>query len=103
MTAHTPGPWFVFEGRPCVGGPSGPIDADPAQKTAGIAMCGMRLRTEDEAMANARLIAAAPELLAELEKIVEDARRVECFRNKTVQAIANRAKLVIAKAKGESS
>jgi hypothetical protein len=65
---HTPGPWFIFGNRHCVGGPfvPGPGD-DPDQLTAGIAMCGMRLRTADECAANARLIAAAPAMLAALE------------------------------------
>lgn len=59
---HTPGPWFVFENGHCVGGP-GETEAG----TAGVALCGMRLRTPEEIAANARLIAAAPEMLAALE------------------------------------
>jgi hypothetical protein len=65
--AHTPGPWFVFGNGHCVGGPCEPGNGlldDPEQKTAGVAMCGMRLRTSEECEANAKLIAAAPDLLA---------------------------------------
>lgn len=65
MSESTPGPWSVLPNGVCVVGPfePGPGD-DPKQKTAGIAMCGMRLRTNEEAEANARLTAAAPDLLA---------------------------------------
>lgn len=59
---HTPGPWFVFGNGHCVGGPC--ERPGEAEQTGGIAMCGMRLRSPEEAAANARLIAAAPALLA---------------------------------------
>lgn len=70
---HTPGPWQVFTPQPeCVGGPVGPMGGTSAsQTTAGIAMCGMRLRTVEEQRANARLIAAAPTLKDLLETAVE--------------------------------
>ncbi|HEY1186933.1 MAG TPA: dATP/dGTP pyrophosphohydrolase domain-containing protein [Gemmata sp.] len=64
---HTPGPWFVFGNGHCVGGPVEPgngICDDQEQKTAGVAMCGMRLRPAEECAANAALIAQAPGLLA---------------------------------------
>lgn len=63
-TKHTPGPWFLF-GNPahCVGGPH------PENGTGGVAMCGMRLRSPEEAEANAKLIAAAPDLLITLHDV----------------------------------
>lgn len=93
---HTPGPWFLFGNDHCVGGPTN----DPEQPTAGIAMCAMRLRTPQETTANARLIAAAPDLLASLEEFV-------CYRggaNNPIedQYVMDRAEAVIAKAKGQS-
>jgi hypothetical protein len=66
----TPGPWFVFGNGHCVGGPFSGVGGEPGQATAGVAMCGMRLRTEEECEANARLIAAAPELLAVVNDLV---------------------------------
>lgn len=64
MSQHTPGPWVVFPDTLCVGGPFTPGPADePGQTTAGVALCGMRLRTREEARANARLVAACPDLL----------------------------------------
>lgn len=61
---HTPGPWFTFGNGHCVGGPESIEGAGQ-----GIAMCGMRARTPEEAEANARLIAAAPDLLSALQDI----------------------------------
>ena len=69
QSKHTPGPWFVFPGTYCVGGPFVPDPGDdPGQRTAAVAVCGTRLRFKAEAEANARLIAAAPDLLAACEE-----------------------------------
>lgn len=65
---HTPGPWFAFANATCVGGPVGILGNPSGADTAGIAHCGMALRTGNEVQANARLIAAAPEMLDELQK-----------------------------------
>lgn len=59
---HTPGPWFLFANGHCVGGPH----SDPKQEVAGIAMCSLHLRTDEENKANAQLIVTAPELKNEL-------------------------------------
>lgn len=84
---HTPGPW------------------NPASKDAieqGVYGCGYRIAkmTGGEIsrdIANARLIAAAPELLAELEMILSWARTEKApLRKQEQQRIAN----LIAKAKG---
>ncbi len=61
MSQHTPGPWF----KP---GMAVVLTADLEKK--GIADCRTVDLTDDEAHGNARLIAAAPELLAMLEKCV---------------------------------
>lgn len=57
MSAHTPGPWFIFGNKHCVG-------ASLVDETALIAMCGAARRTTQENEANARLVAVAPDLLA---------------------------------------
>lgn len=60
--AHTPGPWFV----------SGPFVGPRLSPTSGIQIKVARIggpETDDEAISNARLIAAAPEMLAALRKI----------------------------------
>lgn len=60
---HTPGPWDVFEGTVC-------IYTTTLEKGAGVAMAGMAARTPEEQQANARLIAAAPELLEAVELLL---------------------------------
>lgn len=68
MTKHTPGPWAV-----------NPINAqvDELRDGKAIPVCRMlwptELRGEDETLKNARLIAAAPEMLAALQRLVRDA------------------------------
>lgn len=69
---HTPGPWMVFPDSQCVAGPPGPMGtATPGVNSAGVAMCGMRLRTREEQEGNVRLIAAAPTLKDLLETAIE--------------------------------
>jgi hypothetical protein len=55
---HTPGPW-VADGV-CINGPDGMIGE-----------CGFGLRGDPEMQANARLMAAAPDLLAACERAKE--------------------------------
>ena len=62
MSAHTPGPWRVYEDDPFV-----------VVAGAGFSICGCEPGnpldvSSDAAVANAKLIAAAPKLLEELEK-----------------------------------
>jgi hypothetical protein len=89
---HTPGPWFLF-GNPahCVGGPH------PQNDTAGVAMCGMRLRTPEEGEANARLIAAAPDLLAACEEFEAYHQHGSLDQ---FPALCSQIRAAIAKAKG---
>lgn len=61
MSAHTPGPW-IATGRVISGGNPEFLICETT--------CGRSLRDED--LANARLIAAAPDLLAALIEAVKD-------------------------------
>ena len=84
---HTPGFWFVAQGRVC------------AQD--GTVVCDARSRhAEAERDANARLIAAAPELLAALEKTAAVFGWQSPNANPTVDAAIAAARAAIAKAKG---
>jgi hypothetical protein len=109
MSKSTPGPWFVFGNGHCVGGPFTQTDHagvcdDPEQKTAGVAMCGMRLRTAEEAEANALLIAAAPEMFSALRSWVAIFEREGAYVSPLVAAALRETQDAIAKAqKGEAS
>ena len=78
MSKHTPGPWRTFNGTDIF-----PDDADK-NGTRYIADCGMAGLTDNidynERMANAKLIAAAPQMLEALKAFVgleSDARLME--------------------------
>lgn len=93
---HTLGPWHVgMKPGPMIYGPHGEQIAD---------MRHPAMVDDDEHAANARLIAAAPELLAALLDCVE---LVESewtgFNNRDLSGgIAPRARAAIAKAKGQA-
>ena len=74
---HTPGPWFTFANATCVGGPAGILGNPSGADTAGVAHCGMALRTGDEVQANARLIAAAPAMALALQMLELGVARIE--------------------------
>lgn len=93
-TKHTPGPWVVMNGS---------LDVWNAEKTRRITAHPW-VDKDDESEANARLIAAAPDLLTALEIALP---YVESFDddNADLQTKANAAAVcaAIAKAKGEKS
>ena len=66
---HTPGPWFVHDLRG-MGGPISISCTTPDHITVADIGPGIE-NTEAEALANARLIAAAPGLLAERDRLLE--------------------------------
>ena len=97
MSEHTPGPWeFSYLNDTERPG----IEADRFSVVIfGVRAeddCGIHGRTEKEEIANARLIAAAPELLEALERL-RDAEKAP--RSEWIAALAN-ADSAIAKAKG---
>jgi hypothetical protein len=70
MRKHTPGPWNRGYGNHIYQG----ARHDPTNPGRLVAICEPSTRTQEdweEVWANARLIAAAPELLEELEALVE--------------------------------
>ena len=92
MSNHTPGPW-TFNGRTV----RGPHPKDPEGRTRIVAEAIWDRGTYvDDAEANARLIAAAPELLEALEALVLDESK-EYIPTRLWDA----ARAAIAKAKGE--
>lgn len=71
MSAHTPGPWFIDPDGFIGDMPDLAIDASGGQVALA---CG---DSNDETLANARLIAAAPELLEMLSVSLELLRKVD--------------------------
>ena len=111
MAEHTPGPWR--SDLPYVSAPSGEHRKIVADCDHYFSDDECEYLSDDECEANARLIAAAPELLAALEQalavIGSDAMRLVCdmadlhgmpYRGPTVDRAAMRN--LIAKARGEA-
>lgn len=104
----TPGPWRVEEGTTLVWGACNPDDRSTYGMGYPITQARVRLGSaseyasefrEDEGEANARLIAAAPELYGALEDLAE--RLIGAFPSIAGTPEAQRAKAALAKARGE--
>lgn len=87
---HTPGPWHIEDGRTVWAGDN---------LVAGVGRIGTPVE------ANARLIAAAPDLLVALDALLEGSAEALAFLDRdTVEHLVpllNSAEAAIAKAKGE--
>lgn len=70
----TPGPWSVLSNGLCVVGPCERPEGEP--QTAGIAHCGMQMRSDAEARANAAAIKHLPRMVALLELLFDRDCRV---------------------------
>ena len=91
MAGHTPGPWYIEPtGERTCNGPTVSIDQSPLKI---VARPDWHLDHE-EYMANARLIAAAPDLLEALENLLEECLGVDFQDNGAKDA----ARAAIAKA-----
>lgn len=83
-TQHTPGPWKVEFSQ---------ISAPDEKKC--IVQFGFNIRENPQALANARLIAASPDLLGALKDVMQT------FVGDDQNEVAQRARAAIAKAAGE--
>jgi hypothetical protein len=97
---HTPGPWTL--GKRETGGQW--IDAEGETRPIALAFRNFPTETDD---ANARLIAAAPNLLAALEAIVRQAEPLyaaipDSPATHSAHVLMDEARAAIAKAKGEA-
>ena len=103
-TAHTPGPWWVYnEGSRFPG-----IEAGLNGRNFSVVVYGndneiegVKGRTHAEAIANARLIAAAPELLEALEHYLIQDEIAEGYGGGVGGSAREQARAAIAKATGE--
>lgn len=88
MATHTPGPWAIKKHessfKPGVFIEDGVCGPDGEQ----IRVYGMTLTSSEEAKANARLIAAAPDLLEALEAAVRDSKNPGQWIDEARSAIA---------------
>ena len=103
---HTPGPWFIFGNGHCVGGANTDATTLNEHPTAGIAMCGMARRDPAECTANARLIAAAPDLLEALQAAYDALGISYPLHSSDMDkrgAVLAQARAAIAKATGEGA
>ena len=96
-THHTPGPWKVYKELTSRSG-EWLIAMDAGDKGRGIAIAETRVATGDE-LANARLIAAAPELLEALQRLSAQCERLRLPGQPETDA-EKTARAVIAKATG---
>ena len=104
MTAHTPGPWSWNAGYDKLTGAGGNMVLNSADYE-GMWVCGVPFLEEGEA--NAFLIAAAPELLAALESLVNAPVRyssnrieIDCDSHGNAMKRMMDARAAIAKARG---
>lgn len=101
MSNHTPGPWKVFDGHGSNRFAPAIVDGIPDIDGKCVANCICHVATtNDDVAANARLIAAAPELLAALESLVDSVQRVDPGVYGDDVASARKA---IRKARGDSA
>lgn len=101
MSKHTPGPWVWYR----------KLSGSENSRGFGIAQEGKRFAIVDvypldedgvAGEANARLMAAAPELLEALEEVVAEATAYEARHGEMRRPWVRKARAAIAKAKGES-
>lgn len=99
---HTPGPWEVTQ-IDCLGneiveyGNVRPVNRHMFGHETSLPIADFYLWDMPEQRANARLIAAAPELLEALEELLAATQHLDQCH----QATADKARAAIAKAKGE--
>jgi hypothetical protein len=87
---HTPGPWSVSNGLPTVWANNGERQIADCDKGP--------LRSAGEDLANARLIASAPELLAALIEMLDASERP--VNERWLLNVRSHARAAIAKAEG---
>lgn len=104
MDKHTPGPWWSPDGRTVK------QDYRPLTEIGGCIITGVLggstsgplfIESDEEVSANARLIAAAPELLDALESILDAIRKPPTSTGGYHEFDIHKAEIAIAKARGE--
>ncbi len=99
MSAHTPGPWSAFTAQVSQFSKTSRGTVAVEQTRAVVAELPARATAETEA--NARLIAAAPDLLAACQRIADWIEESDGDTGSMVRADAEAVRAAIAKARGE--
>lgn len=97
MSKHTPGPWLTTESTEHWGRVNVTVQAAFTANEIATAWQG----TTDVNRANARLIAAAPDLLEALELMLDRFRDTEGSHGQWEEEATENARAAIAKARGE--
>lgn len=100
MSAHTVGPWFTARNGFSTVYIEARIGGGMLQE---VAACGPTAEGPDQQEANARLIAAAPDLLDQLSALLAMCERQTDFNDDGDGAMFERARAAIAKATGEQA
>lgn len=106
MSKHTPGPWVVLNTHDIftnIGAENADGDCAPYNDGWHVADCGSDDLNIDEIRANARLIAAAPNLLAALQEVVAEADAYEAKHGPMHRPWVRIARAAIAKAEGRNN
>jgi len=122
MSKHTPGPWAVSSRIAIVGdlyskeGQHALYCANVTRETGGLSVCGIQSSdhcgdiaiTRDEAAANARLIAAAPEMCEELVTVKQiislintEQRDLTLYDAQNIRELIPRINAILAKIEGD--
>jgi len=99
MSGHTPGPWIIEEGH--IQRDSGGIRYWQVSDGQDAIACN-QFCYADESQANARLIAAAPQMLAALEALLHQAIQTKLSTEEWGRAAINEARAAIELARGVS-
>ena len=112
MAGHTPGPWKVCgaSGGKCLCGLVWSEPADKTVATVGVGKCPVQDHghfgtPNDESLANARLIASAPDLLAACEaavQVIDGLVAQQAMPDDFYLADLSAIRVAVAKARGEN-
>jgi hypothetical protein len=98
---YTQGPWYLND-QTQSDPHYGQLRVDSTLMGDALAVCGTGRFVDDEARANARIMSAAPDLLAAAERILAAVTEAQGWQNADLDlSHATALKLAVAKAKGE--
>ena len=93
MSKHTPGPWVIIPPDHEDLRPKWYVEKPDGKDVAGYCIADVYETEEGEGKDNARLIAAAPDMLDELKSILKvlEARKIGLHRQETIRQVIAKA------------